>query len=222
MTEKTPRNPLPEENESSQRDMMNRLASLREEVSTSASSVVASIESMEARRQADYSKIIEQIKSQSESKIWKVTYVILPVVLGFVIWGLQLNTNQKIDSTSKKLATRLALTEAFYKKKLAVYEDADKQMAGIMESLKVLRLDPSDSSVRKLVTDNVTKLSELSKTNGLFLTKDVSEGLTEVAFMAAGMTNAQPAIKLQPLTDKIASVEKAMTDELQGQMGSLD
>ena len=222
MNEENPRNPLPKATESSQREMLNRLATLCDEMSTSASSVVASIESMEVRRQADYSQIIDQIKSQSESKFWKVTYVILPVVLGFVIWGMQLSTNQKIDSTSKKLATRLALTEAFYKKKLAVYEDADKQMAGIMEALKVLRLDPGDSSVRKLVTDNVTKLSELSKTNGLFLTKDVSEGLTEVAFMAAGLTNAQPAIKLQPLTDKIAGVEKAMTDELQGQMGSLD
>lgn len=222
MNEETPRNPPPEAAENSPREILNRLARLCDEISTSASSVVASIESLEVRRQADYSKIIDQIKSQSESKVWKVTYVILPVVLGFVIWGLQLSTNQKIDSTSKKLATRLALTEAFYKKKLAVYEDADKQMAGIMESLKVLRLDPSDSSVRKLVTDNVTKLSELSKTNGLFLTKDVSEGLMEVAFMAAGMTNALPAIKLQPLTDKIASVEKVMTDELQGQMGSLD
>jgi len=222
MNQETPRNPLREATERSQREMLNRLVSLCGEMSTSASSVVASIESMEVRRQADYSKIIDQIESQSESKFWKVTYVILPVVLGFLIWGLQLSTNQKIDSTSKKLATRLALTEAFYKKKLAIYEDADKQMAGIMEALKVLRLDPGDSSVRKVVTDNVRKLSELSKTNGLFLTKDVSEGLAEVAFMAAGMTNSQPAIKLQPLTDKVASVEKAMTDELQGQMGSLD
>jgi len=222
MNQETPRNPLPEATESSQREMLHRLASFCDEMSTSVSSVVASIESMEVRRQADYSKIIDQIESHSESKFWKVTYVILPVVLGFVIWGLQLSTNQKIDSTSKKLATRLALTEAFYKKKLTVYEDADKQMAGIMEALKVLKLDPSDSRVRKLVTDNVRGLSELSKTNGLFLTKDVSGGLAEVAFMAAGMTNSQPAIKLQPLTDKIASVEKVMTDELQGQMGSLD
>ena len=222
MSQETPQDPLQEATESIQRQILNRLASLRDEMSASALSAVASIQSMEIHREADYVKIIDQIKSQSESKIWKVTYVILPVVLGFIVWGLQLKTNQKIDSTGKRLATRLALTEAFYKKKLAVYEDADKQMAGIMEVLKDLSLDPSDSNMRKLAADNVRKLSELTKTSGLFLTKDVSEGLAEVAFMAAGMTNSQPAVKLQPLTDKIKSVEKAMTDELQGQMGSLD
>lgn len=222
MSQETPQDPLQEATESIQRQILNRLASLRDEMSASASSAVASIQSMEMRREADSTKIIDQIKSQSESKIWKVTYVILPVVLGFIVWGLQLKTNQKIDSTGKRLATRLALTEAFYKKKLAVYEDADKQVAGIMEVLKDLSLDPSDSNMRKLAADNVRKLSELTKTSGLFLRKDVSEGLAEVAFMAAGMTNSQPAVELQPLTDKIKSVEKAMTDELQGQMGSLD
>ncbi len=177
---------------------------------------------MDKRRKLDYENIITHIRSQSESKLWKVAYVVLPVILGFVIWRLQVNTNQAIDHTSKKLATRLALTEEFYKKKLAVYEDADKQMAGIMEGLKDLRLDPKDSNMRRLAADNVRKLSELSKTNGLFLKKDVSDGLLDVAFLAAGMIDDQSAAKLQPLTDKIISVEKTMTEELQGQMGPLD
>jgi hypothetical protein len=222
MSQETPRDPLKEAGESIEHEILNRLARLRNEMLASVSSADASIQSMEVRRQADYAKIIDQIKSQSESKVWKVAYIVLPVVLGFVVWGLQLNTNQKIDSTGKKLATRLALTEAFYKKKLTVYEDAYEQMAGIMEALRDLSPDRSDSNMRKVATDKVRKLSELTKTNGLFLTKDVSEGLTEVAFTAAGMTNPQAADKLQTLAEKIESVEKVMTDEVQGQMGPLD
>jgi hypothetical protein len=203
-------------------DISRELASLHQEFTDSRMSIATDLRGLESRQRADSDRILDQVKQQTESKLWKIAYIALPVLLGFVVWALQLNTNQKIDSTGKKLAARLALTEEFYKKKLGIYEDADKQMATIVETLKDLGADPGDLALRVLAVDNVRKLSDLSRTNKLFLSEDVSEALADVAFSAAGMTNPHPTSETQMLSEKVADAEEIMTEELQGQMDSLD
>src|SRR5436853_5408724 len=88
---------------------------------------------LDTRQQADTDRVLDQIRNQAESRFWKIVYVALPVLLTA---GLGAFISYKQDATSKKLATRLALTEAFYKRKLAVYEDADKQMAAVVGCLE--------------------------------------------------------------------------------------
>jgi hypothetical protein len=165
--------------------------------------------------------------NRPESKMWKIAYVALPVVLttglGYFLSQKQADTNQKIDAAGRKLATRLALTEAFYKRKLAVYEEADKQMAAVVECFEDLRLNPSDSDQTTAAFDNVRKLSDISKINGLYMTKEVSEGLTDVAFTAADSPplNGKPGSNLKIISEKVNEVESRMKKELEG-FGSLE
>jgi hypothetical protein len=203
-------------------DISRDVANLQKQLSDSTLLMSSGITNLEKQQRFEAQRVIDQVKLQAESKLLKATYIALPVVLGFVVWILQLGTNQKIDSTSKKLATRLALTEEFYKRKLTIYEELEKQMAGLAEAMKDLEADPANASSRMLVIDDVRKLSDTAKTSRLFLGEGVSEGLSDVTIMAAGMANPQPVARLQDLSDRIADLEDAMTKELQGQMGSLD
>ena len=106
-------------------ELLGNVIRLNREVSDARSSVLADLKNLTRQQRDEFNALHDQIKSQSESKLWKMLYVVLPVGLGVLIWWLQLGTNQNIDNTSKKLTTRLALTEEFYKKKLSVYENAD-------------------------------------------------------------------------------------------------
>jgi len=166
--------------------------------------------------------ILAKIDEQHESKTFKILLVALPaaltVLLGFVVWGLQISTTKQIDTSGKKLATGLALRAEYYKKKLGVYEDADKQMATLVSVMEDLRLDPKDSAKLKLAADTQAKLSEMSKVNGLYVSKEVSDGLKGVAFTAATtpLTGTMPAPSLQTLTDQVSAAEQLMKKELEG------
>jgi spermidine/putrescine-binding protein len=136
--------------------------------------------------------------------------------------GLGFFISKKQDEASKKLATRLAVTEAFYKRKLAVYEDADKQMVAVVGCLEDLRLSPSDAQLTTAF-DNVRKLTDTAKTNGLYLTQDVADGLVDVAFTASNSPplNGTQGNNLKTVTEKVGKVESQMKKELEG-FGSLE
>lgn len=177
------------------------------------------------RRQDDSRKeIIKQIQDHAESKFWKILYIVIPILLGFVVGLLQLRTNERIDSASKKLAARLALTEEFYKKKLGVYEDVDKQMIVILGALNDLRLDPSSGERRAAVADNLRKLNDMSTMNDLYLSKTIKDATSDVSYTAVGCLQAgsKPPTGMQSLQNKVNQAEQLMKNELQGQLGSLD
>jgi hypothetical protein len=171
---------------------------------------------VDRRQHGDVDRISDLIRQQAESKTWKIALVAIPVLLtvglGFFV-----------DASGKRLATRLALTQEFYKRKLSVYEEADKQMAAVIGCLEDLRLNPDDSAQTTAAFDNVRKLSDVSKTNGLYMTKEVSEGLNDVSFTVADSPplNGKPGSNLKTITDKADKVEAQMKKELEG-FGSLD
>lgn len=169
-------------------------------------------------------EIRRQIQEHAESKLWKILYIVIPVLLGFFVWVLQLRTNERIDSESKKLAARLALTEEFYKKKLGVYEDVDRQMVIIVGALNDLRLDPNSGEQRAGAADSVRKLSEISKMNDLYISKPITEAISDVSYAAVGCLQGggKPPTGMQPLQNKVGQAEQLMKGELQGQLGSLD
>jgi|HubBroStandDraft_4_1064222.scaffolds.fasta_scaffold350660_2 hypothetical protein len=217
--------PLHEEIVKTREGVVRELSSLRKEVSdwkisvaTDLGAISASLKSLDIQRGNDITLIVEEIKRLSESKFWKVMYVALPVLLGFLVWALQLGTNSKIDGTSRTLGTRLAITEAFYKKKLDVYVELDKQMSAISESLKELKGNPGNLDQKTAVVDQIQKLNNLSKASNLYLKKGLLDDLGDVAIMASSMADARSTTNLQPLTDRIASVEQIMKNELEGQL----
>lgn len=195
------------------------LIGARKDIADSRSLLSAEMSRMSQTEDDHFSRILEQVKLQSESKIIKAFYVALPVLLGFLVWALQLKTNQKIDSTSKELATRLALTEEYYKKQLSIYEDADGKMASIVEELRDMRVDPSR---RAVAADDVRNLSELVKTKKIFFSAEVHDALEDVAFTAAGLTDPHPTSTAQILAEKVAGAENLMMAELEGKMWHMD
>ncbi len=184
--------------------------------------VKSDVAALSTRQSADVLNVSNLIREQKESKAWKIGSWAIPVVLtgvaSLTIWYMQISTNQKIDEASKKLATRLSVTEAFQKRKLAVYEEADKQMAAIEGSLKDLSQNPGDSQQKKEAADNARKLTDMSKTNGIYMTDDVKTGLQDVAFTAARspLLSGESGNNLEIIKGKIHHVEAQMKKEFRG------
>jgi hypothetical protein len=159
--------------------------------------------------------LTEVRKKKDEGKGFQIFLVILPVALGLWVWYLQLGTNERIDTNGKRVATALALRAESYKRKITVYEDADKQMAALVSVMQDLLHDANNPRKLKLAADTQAKLTEMSQVNGLYITKEVSKGLSNVAYTAA----TKPA-DLQALTDQVQEVEQEMRKELESDFQS--
>jgi hypothetical protein len=180
--------------------------------------VKTDLEGLSTRHQTDFDSIRTQIREQKESKLSKFGSWVIPVLLtaaaGFFVWFMQISTNQRIDEASKKLATRLSVTEAFQKKKLSVYEEANTRMVMLMGNLEDLRLNPNDFTQKTAAFDNVRKLTDMSK-NSFYMTDDVAKGLSDLAFTIATSRplNGQPGNNLKAVTDMVQRVEAQMKKE---------
>jgi hypothetical protein len=161
-------------------------------------------------RSDDKDAILTELKKKNDSKFFQTFLVALPIALGFWVWYLQVGTNERIDTNSKRVTAALALRAESFKRKVAVYEDADKEMAALVSVTEDLLHDSRNPRKLKLAADTQAKLSEMSKVNGLYTTKEVSDGLRNVAYTAATM----PA-DLQGLTGQVHKVEQQMRKELE-------
>src|SRR5215831_10025875 len=201
----------------SHQEVLDRLLSLRGELSSDKTSLVTEITNaitdLRTNQQSDKNEIVGEVRRQGEGKVFKFVLALLPVLLtaalGYWVWRLQISTNQQIDTKGKEVATALALRVESYKRKVAVYEDADKQMASLVSVMEDLLHDSKNLRKLKLAADTEAKLSEMSKVNGLYITKPVSDGLSNVAYAAATMPT-----DVKGLIDKVYNVEQDMKKEL--------
>jgi hypothetical protein len=215
--------PLEQKLAESHQELLVELGNVRQELSSAKAALVTEItravNDLSTRQNADKKEILAEVRSKGEGKSFQVLQVILPslltVGLGLLVWFLQIGTNQRIDTNGKKIATALALRAESYKRKVAVYEDADKQMAALVGIMEDLQRDSKNPRKLKLVADTEAKLSEMSKVNGLYITKQVSDGLANVAYTAATMPT-----DLKGLTDQVHGVEEDMKKELESDFGS--
>ncbi len=240
----SPSSPLESMLATSHQEVLDRLISLRGELSSDKTSLVTeitnAINDLGARQQIDKNEILRALGTQrgviddlrtnqqsnkseilgevrkqreGEGKVFKFVLAALPVLLtvalGYWVWHLQIGTNQQIDTKGKEVATALALRAESYKRKVAVYEDADKQMAALVSVMEDLLYDSKNPRKLKLAADTEAKLSEMSKVNGLYITKPVSDGLSNVAYAAATMPT-----DVKGLIDKVDNVEQDMKKEL--------
>jgi hypothetical protein len=211
-------------------EVKTEFASVRQELSSTntslATQITQAVNDLNSRGQDDRNQVLAKVdkqgeaikneilneirKKKEEGKGFQIFLVILPIALGFWVWYLQLGTNERIDTRSKEVATALALRAESYKRKVAVYEDADKQMAALVSVMQDLLHDSKNPRKLKLAADTQAKLTEMSQVNGLYITKEVSGGLRNVAYTAA----TKPA-DLQDLTDQVHKVEQQMRKELE-------
>jgi hypothetical protein len=160
-----------------------------------------------------------------ESKTWQLLVVLLPsaltIFLGVFVWWLQIKTNQNIDTSSKQVSTRLALTEEYYKRQFTVYDNAYKRMLQVLTAVQ--NLDPKDTKTKTEAENRLTQLNLWSQTNGLYITKDVSDGLSDVWFTATQLPqlNLKGTADIEELKAKKSAVEDKMRNELLGNIGPL-
>jgi hypothetical protein len=213
----SPSSPLESRLATSHQEVLDRLLSLRGELSSDKTSLVTEITNaitdLRTNQQSDKNEIVGEVRKQGEGKVFKFVLAVLPVLLtaalGYWVWRLQIGTNQQIDTNGKEVATALALRAESYKRKVAVYEDADKQMAALVSVMEDLLHDSKNLRKLKLAADTEAKLSEMSKVNGLYITRPVSDGLSNVAYAAATMPT-----DVKGLIDKVYNVEQDMKKEL--------
>lgn len=179
------------------------------------------VDGLSTRHQTDIESVRTQIREQKESKLSKFGSWVIPVLLtaiaGYFVWHMQIKTNQQIDEASRKLATRLSVTEAFQKKKLSVYEDANAQIVKVVGNLEDLGLHPNNVNQKTAAFDNVRKLTDMSK-NNFYMTDDVARGLSDLAFTIATSRplNGQTGNNLKAVTDMVQKVEVQMKKEFHG------
>lgn len=166
--------------------------------------------------------ITARIAATTESKFWKIAPVVLPVLLGVLIWWVQLGTNQRIDAAGKELSAKLALREEFYKRKFTVYEDAHRQMIEVLAAVEALRIEPSNAQKRADLADSLLKLYDVARTNGLYMSKDVADGLLDIWSTGTDVheLNNTGTTDISRMTQEIARVENLMKRELEGQIGT--
>lgn len=160
-----------------------------------------------------------------ESKAWQLLLALLPIFLtiglGVVVWVSEIKLNQKIDTSSKQVSTRLALTEEYYKRQFTVYDNAYKQMVQLL--IAVQNLNPKDTKTKTEAENRLTQLNLWTQTNRLYITKDVSDGLLDVWFTATQLPqlNLKGTTDIEDLTVKKSAVEDKMKNELLGNIGPL-
>jgi hypothetical protein len=176
------------------------------------------------RSEQSISARLENTKTP-ESKPWQLLVALLPsvltILLGVVVWVLQIKTNQKIDTSSKQVSTRLALTEEYYKRQYTVYDNAYKRMLQLLTAVQ--NVNPEDTKTKTEAENRLTQLNLWSQTNGLYMTKDVSDGLLDVWFTATQLPqlNLKGTSDIGELKAKTSAVEDKMRDELLGNIGPL-
>jgi len=159
----------------------------------------------------------ENSKGKEDSRSWETFKIILPVLLtvglGWWVFVLQKSIEQKIEDQKQDLTARLALTQEYQKRKVAVYEACAKQMSMLVQGLELLRIDPGD---QKQASDSVHDLYECARNNSLYVSDRVAEELSQVRSDA--ITDLQVArsgsMNIGAVENDVSATEGQMKQEL--------
>jgi hypothetical protein len=171
--------------------------------------------------------IVKKIESK-ESKGWQLAMALVPTLatalLGLLVFHLQIKTNAAIDRASKQLSTRLALSQQFYEQRFTIYKDADHRMVQLLAALNNLDRNPHDVDMKKQAADLIAQLSFTSRTNGFYMTPEVSQDLANVWSIATDLPQmaGTGTKQINDLNNAIKVVEDQMRRELLVNIESID
>jgi hypothetical protein len=159
----------------------------------------------------------ERSDGKQDSRTWETFKIILPVVLtvglGLWVFMLQKSVEQKLEEQKQDLSARLALTQEYQKRKVAVYETCAKEMSNLVQGLELLRIDPGD---QKQASEAVHDLYECARNNSLYVSERVAEELSQVRSDA--ITDLQVArsgsLNIGAVEKDISATETQMKKEL--------
>jgi hypothetical protein len=147
---------------------------------------------------------------------------IAALVIGYFIWQGQNETQQrnwlnqqKIQQdnslSDKKLATRFALTEEFYKRKLDAYEDINKQLTSLLESFERNGLD---GTANKDFADRLELLKSASATRRMYISNEIVEGVDEIWVGAIESSQKNEPYPVQSAVDGVGATMRSEVESL--------
>jgi hypothetical protein len=156
-------------------------------------------------------------KEGGGSKLYELVKIMIPVVatalLGLWVFFLQQTTLGKMEEQKQDLGTRLALTQEYQKRKVAIYESCANEMSNLIQGLELMRIDRTN---QKLASDSVYALYVCSRNNELYVSSDVAQALSDVRSHA--IDDLQNASSQRPKTGvvekDISKAEDLMRKEL--------
>ena len=108
------------------------------------------------------------------SKKWQAFLVILPILL---TGSLGAWISYKFDNQKQELGARLALTQEYEKRKVAVYEDCAKDLSLLLQALQLLDINPRD---RKAADDSIHDIYECALNHSLYVSDEANRKLANV------------------------------------------
>ena len=175
----------------------------------------------EAHTDKLYAKMIDLERKLDEAKQERkllqfgiaLATALVTAVIGFAGWFAQSRVQQHIDETSRELEARLALTQQFYGRKLAVYESVYQQMAHLADALSVVSLAPHG---QKSAVDAGNTLYVAYTTNSLYLSDAVVTELAQLVDQATRLPSIAPTGKItaQDVNNQISLVASQMKKDL--------
>lgn len=172
-------------------------------------------------------------KSESGGLGREIRTVLLPSlvtgVFGFLIWNAQTTIQQSVNESNQKLEresareadrdkqmmqTMMARGEEVYKRKLALYEQACKNIAAIRKALDEAELVP-ESKTR--ASDKLAELDELHKANALYWSDDIEKQLSKLWGLSVDKLRSQQSSNKAAndlIKAEIASLHQQMKDDL--------
>jgi hypothetical protein len=175
----------------------------------------------EAHTDKLYAKMIDLERKLDEAKQERkllqfgiaLATALVTAVIGFAGWFAQSTVQQHIDESSRELEARLALTQQFYGRKLAVYESVYQQMAHLADALSAVSLAPHG---QKSAVDAGNTLYVAYTTNSLYLSDAVVTELAQLVDQATRLPSIAPTGKItaQDVNNQISLVASQMKKDL--------
>lgn len=158
-------------------------------------------------------KLDQLLKKQKESKRWDILLAICTALIGFAVWKAQSGIQAHIDEASREVTTRLAITQQFYSRKLATYEDVHRQMATLVRSLKDARFN---TGAKKTAVDSLNELYVSYTTNSLYLSNDLVSHIRLLVSLGNQLPSLYPPGKttMQEIDVQVTAIEDQMKKDL--------
>jgi hypothetical protein len=158
-------------------------------------------------------KLDELLTKQQESKRWQVTLAIITAIIGFSIWYAEHQIEKNIDKAKTELTTRLAITQQFYARKLATYEEVHRQMASLVSALADAQFN---TAAKTTAVDNLHKLYLAYTQNSLYLSDQLVIRLKHLVDIGNQLPSLYPQGKttMHDINNQVASIEDQMKNDL--------
>ncbi len=129
----------------------------------------------------DVAQMIEKAKAEiiaalprDDSRVWKLTSLILPIVLtsllGLFVYLIQSGIEARLDDSSKRLQATLSLTQDFYQSRLKIYLAIHEGAVRIEEKAAIAGGVPGGDSG---LEDNVISFHDAYSINSILLSRDL-------------------------------------------------